>query len=112
MNTSHFCQSTSVHPTTLEGIERYLGSGMVHGIGFKTADTLAQRLGIPRDAVIRAQAGVRHALQTFADEGHCAVVQAELIEAATKLLEIPETTIVQAITLEVQEERLIAEAID
>ena len=84
----------------------------IHGIGFKTADTLAQRLGIPRDAVIRAQAGVRHVLQTFADEGHCAVVQAELIEAATTLLEIPETIIVQAITLEVQEERLIAEAID
>src|SRR5437899_1666782 len=84
----------------------------IHGIGFKTADTLAQRLGIPRDAVIRAQAGVRHVLQTFADEGHCAVVQAELIEAATTLLETPETTIVQAITLEVQEERLIAEAID
>src|SRR5881628_850276 len=84
----------------------------IHGIGFKTADTIAQRLGIPRDAVIRAQAGVRHVLQTFADEGHCAVVQAELIEAATTLLEIPETIIVQAITLEVQEERLIAEAID
>jgi len=84
----------------------------IHGIGFKTADTLAQRLGIPRDAVIRAQAGVRHVLQTFADEGHCAVVQAELIEAATTLLEIPETIIGQAITLEVQEERLIAEAID
>src|SRR2546421_44391 len=84
----------------------------IHGIGFKTADTLAQRLGIPRDAVIRAQAGVRHVLQTFADEGHCAVVQAELIEAATTLLEIPETIIAQAITLEVQEERLIAESID
>jgi exodeoxyribonuclease V alpha subunit len=84
----------------------------IHGIGFKTADTLAQRLGIPRDAVIRAQAGIRHVLQTFADEGHCAVVQTELIEVATTLLEIPETTIVQAITLEVQEERLIAEAID
>src|SRR6266446_4694997 len=84
----------------------------IHGIGFKTADTLAQRLGIPRDAVIRAQAGVRHVLQTFADEGHCAVVQAELVEAATTLLEIPETIIAQAITLEVQEERLIAESID
>ena len=34
----------------------------IHGIGFKTADALAQRLGIPRDAVIRAQAGVRHVL--------------------------------------------------
>jgi exodeoxyribonuclease V alpha subunit len=84
----------------------------IHGIGFKTADTLAQALGIPRDAVIRAQAGVRHVLQTFADEGHCAVVQAELIEAATTLLEIPETTVAQAITLEVQEERLVADTID
>src|SRR5256712_7470804 len=84
----------------------------IQGIGVKTADTLAQRLGIPRDAVIRAQAGVRHVLQTFADEGHCAVVQAELVEAATTLLEIPEIIVVQAITLEVQEERLIAESID
>src|SRR2546428_5835927 len=84
----------------------------IHGIGFKTADTLAQRLGIPRDAVIRAQAGVRHVLQTFADDGHCAVVHAELVEAATTLLEIPESTITHAIDLELQDERLVAEVID
>lgn len=83
----------------------------IHGIGFKTADALAQRLGIPREALIRAQAGVRHVLQTFADEGHCAVVEAELSEAATTLLEIPEPIITQAITLEVQEERVMAETI-
>src|SRR6266849_5130134 len=84
----------------------------IHGIGFKTADALAQRLGIPRDAVIRAQAGVRHVLQEFADEGHCAVVQAELIEAATTLLEIPASTITHAIDLELQDERLVAESIE
>jgi exodeoxyribonuclease V alpha subunit len=84
----------------------------IHGIGFKTADTLAQRLGIPRDALIRAQAGVRHVLQTFAEDGHCAVVHAELVDAASTLLEMPEATIEQAITLELQEERLVAEAID
>lgn len=84
----------------------------ISGIGFKTADALAQRLGIPREALIRAQAGVRHVLQTFADEGHCAVVQGELIEAATALLEIAEPIITQAITLEVQEERLISETIE
>src|SRR5438876_4694845 len=84
----------------------------IHSIGFKTADTLAQRLGIPRDAVIRAQAGVRHVLQTFADEGHCAVVHAELVEAAATLLEIPEATILHAIDLELQEEHLVAETIN
>src|SRR2546422_11669438 len=67
----------------------------IHGIGFKTADTLAQRLGIPRDAVIRAQAGVRHVLQTFADDGHCAVHHDELIETAATLLEIPVSIINQ-----------------
>ena len=72
----------------------------IHGIGFKTADTLAQRLGIPRDAVIRAQAGVRHVLQEFAEDGHCAVHQEELIETAATLLEIPVSTIEQAVALE------------
>jgi exodeoxyribonuclease V alpha subunit len=84
----------------------------IHGIGFKTADALAQRLGIPRDAVIRAQAGVRHVLQEFADNGHCAVHQEELIETATTLLEIPGGIIAQAVALECQEEHLIAEDID
>src|ERR671923_852809 len=79
----------------------------IHGIGFKTADTLAQRLGIPRDAVIRAQAGIRHVLQEFAEDGHCAVHYDELMETAVKLLEIPASTIAQAVELECQEERLV-----
>src|SRR6266705_1857899 len=84
----------------------------IHGIGFKTADALAQRLGIPRDAVIRAQAGVRHVLQEFADDGHCAVHHDELIETAATLLEIPVSIITQAVALECQEDHLIAEDID
>ena len=84
----------------------------IHGIGFKTADALAQRLGIPRDAVIRAQAGVRHVLQEFAEDGHCAVHHDELIETAATLLEIPVTIIEQAVELECQEDHLIAEEID
>src|SRR5882724_9382828 len=84
----------------------------IHGIGFKTADTLAQRLGIPRDAMIRAQAGVRHVLQEFAEDGHCAVHHEELIETAATLLEIPVAIIEQAVEIECQEDHLIAEAID
>jgi exodeoxyribonuclease V alpha subunit len=83
----------------------------IHGIGFKTADTLAQRLGIPRDAVIRAQAGVRHVLQEFAEDGHCAVHHDELLETAATLLEIPVTIIEQAVELECQDDHLIAEEI-
>lgn len=71
-----------VPPSTLEGIEKYLGSGMVKGIGFKTADALAMKLGIAPDSLIRAQAGVRHVLQEIADDGHCAAPWDTLIEEA------------------------------
>ena len=81
----------------------------IHGIGFKTADALAQRLGIPADSLIRAQAGVRHVLQTWSEQGHCAAPRPELTEQATKLLAIPEEVIVQAIAAELSEERLIAD---
>src|SRR4029434_8615793 len=84
----------------------------IHGIGFKTADTCDLRLGIPRDAVIRAQAGVHHVLQEFAEDGHCAVHHDELLETSARLLEIPTTIIEQAVVLECQEEHLIAEEID
>jgi exodeoxyribonuclease V alpha subunit len=60
----------------------------IHGIGFKTADTLAQRLGIPSDSPKRAQAGVRHVLQQISEDGHCAATQETLVEASTNLLNI------------------------
>ena len=40
----------------------------VWGIGFKTADQLAEKLGISKDALIRAQAGVRHAVQQLCEQ--------------------------------------------
>jgi exodeoxyribonuclease V alpha subunit len=84
----------------------------IHGIGFKTADTIAERLGIPRDSLIRAQAGVRHVLQGIAGDGHCAAWQDALAETAVALLEIPPPIIAEAIAAELAEENLIAEPIE
>ncbi|WP_235282232.1 helix-hairpin-helix domain-containing protein [Methyloterricola oryzae] len=83
----------------------------IHGIGFKTADALAQRLGIPPDSLIRARAGVRHALQQWSEQGHCAALRDTLIDMAAQLLEIPEPTLVQAIAEELDEGNLIAETV-
>jgi exodeoxyribonuclease V alpha subunit len=83
----------------------------IHGIGFKTADTLAQKLGIGTQSLIRAQAGVRHVLQEWSGEGHCAAFREQLVEMAVKLLEIPENVIVQAIAGELAEENLVSEII-
>lgn len=84
----------------------------IHGIGFKTADTLAQKLGIGPQSLLRAQAGVRHVLQEWSGEGHCAAIRSNLCEMAAKLLEIPLPIIDQAIAAELTEGNLIAEIDD
>ncbi len=83
----------------------------IHGIGFKSADAIAQRLGIPRDALMRAQAGVRHVLQEIAGDGHCAAYRESLVESAVKLLEIPAPIIERAVEEELIQENLVAEPI-
>lgn len=83
----------------------------IHGIGFKTADAISEKLGIPSDSLIRAQAGVRHVLQEIAENGHCAAFQENLVEQAVKLLEIAQPVIEQAISEEIGQENLVAETI-
>lgn len=58
----------------------------IHGIGFKSADRIAQKLGIPRDSLLRASAGLGHALLEATNQGHCALPEALLLESAGKLL--------------------------
>ncbi len=84
----------------------------IHGIGFKTADALAQKLGIAPDSLMRAQAGVRHVLQEWSSEGHCAAIRETLCDMAVKLLEIPAPIIDEGITAELVEGNLTAEIID
>jgi len=84
----------------------------IHGIGFKTADDIAERLGIARDSLIRARAGVRHTLQEISNDGHCAWPLDELAEQAAKLLDIPVAIIEQAIREEIAEENLVRDEID
>jgi exodeoxyribonuclease V alpha subunit len=81
-------------------------------IGFRTADALAYRLGVPRDALSRAQAGVRYALERLAGAGHCAGERTELTGLASRLLGIPETVIIEAMGCELEAGRLIEERIE
>ena len=83
----------------------------IHGIGFKTADLIAGKLGIAPDSLIRAQAGVRHVLQELSGDGHCAAPWETLVEESVKLLEIPVVILEQAILEEVTLENLVQEDI-
>ena len=79
----------------------------IWGIGFKTADEIAGRLGVPKDSLIRARAGVEFVLQESTDEGHCAYPRADLITRTSELLSIPEDRIREALSLEIEEGTLI-----
>jgi exodeoxyribonuclease V alpha subunit len=60
----------------------------VWGIGFKTADTIAQAVGIPHDSPQRIQAGLQYTLSQAADDGHCYLPEPNLIGEAAKILEV------------------------
>ena len=65
----------------------------LHGVGFKTADTIASKLGINFDDWSRIEAGLQFALQTATGNGHCALPETELIESATELLGVDQIKI-------------------
>ena len=58
----------------------------IWGIGFRTADAIAEKLGIARDAPERLEAGLLHALETSAEDGHLHLPDDELLAAAAGLL--------------------------
>ena len=69
----------------------------IWGVGFKTADKVAQDLGLPHDAPSRVQAGVAYALSQLADQGHVYVPEEELVTEASPLLEVEPLLIRDAI---------------
>ncbi|HEY5923560.1 MAG TPA: ATP-dependent RecD-like DNA helicase [Kofleriaceae bacterium] len=60
----------------------------VWGIGFRTADSIAEKLGIARDADERLEAGLLHALETSVEDGHLHLPDDEVLAAAAELLQI------------------------
>jgi exodeoxyribonuclease V alpha subunit len=68
--------------------EPYRLAGDVWGVGFRTADQLARGLGIPHDSPQRVKAGLQFALSQATGDGHCYLPEAELVAAATELLEV------------------------
>src|SRR4029077_6191479 len=77
----------------------------ISGIGFKTADAIAMKLGIEKTAMIRVRAGDARA------EGHCGLPTDELVPLAEKLLEVPQQLIRTALELELREGSVIADRV-
>jgi exodeoxyribonuclease V alpha subunit len=84
----------------------------IRGVGFDSADKLAMKLGIARDAPERLRAGVRHALEQAALDGHCGLPMEELLRNAAGLLGVPADAIMAAVAHEVAERRLVSTTIE
>lgn len=83
----------------------------IRGIGFRTADVIAMKLGIEKTATVRVRAGISYALTEAMDEGHCGLPVDELGPLASRLLEMPDDLIRAALDLELAEGAVVADTV-
>jgi exodeoxyribonuclease V alpha subunit len=88
----------------------YRLSDEVRGIGFLSADRIALSLGLEKDSIFRARAGLSHILSEAQTSGHCGLPGEELIRSAIELLGIPEEELKTALELEIAERRLVRDS--
>jgi exodeoxyribonuclease V alpha subunit len=84
----------------------------IRGIGFKTADELAQKLGIPKTSMLRARAGISYALLQAVANGDCGLPEEDLLTLAERLLEIGRDVLAEALRLEIAEECVVVDSIE
>ena len=83
----------------------------IRGIGFLTADRVAEKLGIEKTAMIRVRAGISFALAEAMDEGHCGLPVDELTVLTEKLIEVSPLLIASALTLELEAGDVVADTV-
>jgi exodeoxyribonuclease V alpha subunit len=83
----------------------------IRGIGFRTADTIAEKLAIEKTAMVRIRAGISYALTEAMGQGHCGLPLGELKELAARLLEVDASLIETAISLELGDGNVIADTL-
>ena len=83
----------------------------IWGIGFKTADSIAEKLGIGKEAFVRLRSGIMYTLNSLADEGHVYAYKGQLIKRATELLEAEESSIVMTLDQMLADKDVISEPV-
>ncbi|WP_037605269.1 SF1B family DNA helicase RecD2 [Streptacidiphilus rugosus] len=91
--------------------EPYRLAADVWGIGFLTADRIAQAVGIPQDSPQRVKAGLQYALSQSSDQGHCFLPEEQLISDAVKLLAVDTGLVIECLAELVAEEGVVREAV-
>jgi exodeoxyribonuclease V alpha subunit len=119
-------QSYGISPAFATRIIKQYGSGAarvaredpyrlafdIHGIGFKQADSIARKIGIPHDSPARAAAAALHVLNEMVGEGHVYVPMTMLRQKCCDMLEISPSIIDDGITSLLNEKKIISESLD
>ena len=84
----------------------------IRGIGFKTADELAAKLGVDRNSPFRARAAVQYSLQDLAGQGHCGYPEPGVVEHTTKLIEIDQRIVEEAVQFGVETGAIVREDVN
>lgn len=84
----------------------------IAGIGFLSADRMAERLGVPRDSPLRAEAGILYVLEKLSEEGHVFSPYEPLIEKCRLSLGIEREPAVKAIAKLMLEKKIVIEDIN
>ena len=84
----------------------------IRGIGFKSADQIAQKVGIEKDSPLRIRAGVSHVLLEAMDEGHCGLPVPFLLTATGEALEIPVEIIKPVLDTELSVGELVGDTLE
>ena len=65
----------------------------IWGIGFRTADTIAEKLGVEKETAVRLRSGLLYTLNRLSDEGHCYARRDQLLKTGAELLAVEESVL-------------------
>lgn len=84
----------------------------IFGIGFVTADKIAQKLGFEKSSPLRAEAGLLYVLHQLADEGHVFFPRELLVEKAMEILEVESRILADALGRLAEEKKVVPEVLE
>ncbi len=116
-----FLQGYGISPTYAQKVFKFYGEDSIRiikknpyqlardiwGIGFKTADQTAQKMGIGKDSDLRIDAGVEYVLHQLSDGGHTCFPVEKFLEKAQELLEVDANLVAARLAAIEQEERIL-----
>ena len=84
----------------------------IWGIGFRTADTIAEKLGVEKETAVRLRSGLLYTLNKLSDEGHCYARREQLLKTGAELLAVEEGVLPAVLDEMVRQDDVKTELID